>query len=307
MEYAFGGALAGIAWWEARAWHACGPQPLCCSLAHRKGRLARVTTAHAPVVDACCMPHCLAHLAAAALAPSCPSLPALRRPPASAAALTRLLLATCRLTSAGHEFDTPGVFATNPREAPGTVAWREAVPVGFTDLSQEEVHALVQRMGQEYKGNRCGRAAGVEWVAGSSWCVTGVQQLTCCNGKQVLLVVWVWPVLGSDDHSPSSHRASSPNPCRYHLLQMNCNHFSSDLCARLTGQPAPAWINRLASIAVSLHCLLPQGWVPPLRPPTAVPLSAQDLEQQERSRLLDPFEQPGPSEGPPRSAPQLIA
>lgn len=147
----------------------------------------------------------------------------------------------------GHEFDTPGVFATNPREAPGTVAWREAVPVGFTDMSQEEVHTLVQRMGQEYKGNR------------------------------------------------------------YHLLQMNCNHFSSDLCARLTGQPAPAWINRLASIAVSLHCLLPTGWVPPLRPPTAVPLSAQDFEQQERSRLLDPLEQPGSSERPPRAAPQLIA
>lgn len=60
------------------------------------------------------------------------------------------------LTPAGHEFDTPGVFATNPREAPGTVAWREAVPVGFTDMSQEEVHTLVQRMGQEYKGNRWG-------------------------------------------------------------------------------------------------------------------------------------------------------
>lgn len=37
---------------------------------------------------------------------------------------------------AGHEYDMPGVFATNPREAPGTVAWREAVPVGHTDLTQ---------------------------------------------------------------------------------------------------------------------------------------------------------------------------
>lgn len=104
------------------------------------------------------------------------------------------------------------------------------------------------------------------------------------------------------------HTPPLPNlPHRYHLLQMNCNHFSSDLCARLTGQPAPAWINRLASIAVSLHCLLPTGWVPPLRPPTAVPLSAQDFEQQERSRLLDPLEHPGSSERPPRAAPQLIA
>lgn len=61
------------------------------------------------------------------------------------------------------------MFATNPREAPGTVAWREAVPVGFTDMSQEEVHTLVQRMGQEYKGNRCERWAAGQ-VGGSCGC-----------------------------------------------------------------------------------------------------------------------------------------
>ena len=89
---------------------------------------------------------------------------------------------------------------------------------------------------------------------------------------------------------------------------MNCNHFSSDLCERLTGQPAPLWINRLASIAVSLHCLLPTGWVPPLRPPTAAPLAAQEgLEEQEQRRLLGPLEHPGSSDSPPRSTPQLIS
>lgn len=89
---------------------------------------------------------------------------------------------------------------------------------------------------------------------------------------------------------------------------MNCNHFSSDLCAKLTGQPAPTWINRLASIAVSLHCLLPTGWVPPLRPPTAAPLASLEVtEEMERSRLLNPLEHPGSSDGPPRSAPQLIS
>jgi len=29
---------------------------------------------------------------------------------------------------------------------------------------------------------------------------------------------------------------------RYHLLQKNCNAFSNDLCIRLTGKPAPAWV-----------------------------------------------------------------
>lgn len=128
----------------------------------------------------------------------------------------------------GHEYDAPGVFATNPREAPGAVTWREAVLVGETSLSASQVHEAVQAMGQEYKGNR------------------------------------------------------------YHLLQVNCNHFSDDLCRRLTGNPAPAWINRLANVAVNLHCLLPQGWVPPLQKlPSALPGSgmAQPPASEQRALL----------------------
>ena len=64
---------------------------------------------------------------------------------------------------------------------------------------------------------------------------------------------------------------------RYHLLQMNCNTFSDELCYRLTGLHAPGWINRLAGIAVALHCLLPQvgaprGWTPVTCPPARVHL-----------------------------------
>ncbi len=109
----------------------------------------------------------------------------------------------------GHDFDAPGVFATAPRAAPGTLAFREAVRIGTTPLSPAQVQRVVRAMGSEYKGNS------------------------------------------------------------YHLLERNCNQFSDDLCRRLTGAPAPAWVNRLAGLAVSLHCLLPAGWVPPLRPPTA--------------------------------------
>eukprot|EP00884_Botryococcus_braunii_P009713 jgi/Botrbrau1/18743/Bobra.0386s0066.1 len=58
----------------------------------------------------------------------------------------------------------------------------------------------------------------------------------------------------------------------YHLLQQNCNHFSDELCLRLTGQHAPFWINRLAGLAVMLHCLLPSAWVPPLSTPSVGPL-----------------------------------
>lgn len=34
----------------------------------------------------------------------------------------------------------------------------------------------------------------------------------------------------------------------YHLVYKNCNHFSDDICSRLTGKRIPAWINRLANI-----------------------------------------------------------
>ncbi|KAI5780450.1 PPPDE putative peptidase domain-containing protein [Geopyxis carbonaria] len=49
----------------------------------------------------------------------------------------------------------------------------------------------------------------------------------------------------------------------YNLLTRNCNHFTSHLCKALTGQPAPNWINRAASIGVALPCVVPQGWVEP--------------------------------------------
>uniref|UniRef100_A0A7S3RAL3 PPPDE domain-containing protein n=1 Tax=Dunaliella tertiolecta TaxID=3047 RepID=A0A7S3RAL3_DUNTE len=55
---------------------------------------------------------------------------------------------------------------------------------------------------------------------------------------------------------------------KYHLLQRNCNNFASDLAYQLVGKPAPSWINRLASIAITLHCLLPVSWVPPLQAPS---------------------------------------
>lgn len=56
---------------------------------------------------------------------------------------------------------------------------------------------------------------------------------------------------------------------RYHLLQRNCNHFSSELCKELVGRRAPKWINRLAGLAVMCHCLIPATWVPPLNTPTS--------------------------------------
>jgi hypothetical protein len=47
----------------------------------------------------------------------------------------------------------------------------------------------------------------------------------------------------------------------YNLLTKNCNHFTSYLCERLTGKPAPGFLNRAASIGVALPCVVPKEWI----------------------------------------------
>lgn len=43
----------------------------------------------------------------------------------------------------------------------------------------------------------------------------------------------------------------------YHLISKNCNHFTDDVCMRLTGKPTPRWVNRLARLGAFCNCLLP--------------------------------------------------
>ncbi|GAB2293656.1 hypothetical protein Dimus_027868 [Dionaea muscipula] len=43
----------------------------------------------------------------------------------------------------------------------------------------------------------------------------------------------------------------------YHLITKNCNHFCNDFCIRLTGNPIPNWVNRLARIGFHFNCLIP--------------------------------------------------
>ncbi|CAK9872663.1 unnamed protein product [Sphagnum jensenii] len=71
--------------------------------------------------------------------------------------------------------------------------------------------------------------------------------------------------LGTTDLSPLEFR-SFIEQCAdeyygdtYHLIAKNCNHFTDDLCQRLTGKSIPGWVNRLARIGYACNCLLPEG------------------------------------------------
>ncbi|KAB8339058.1 hypothetical protein FH972_021994 [Carpinus fangiana] len=73
----------------------------------------------------------------------------------------------------------------------------------------------------------------------------------------------------------ASHQFQGP---QWNLLTNNCNHFTHHLCRELTGHPAPAWINRAASIGVAVPCIVPKAWI---SPPDAETADGDLLEEDE--------------------------
>lgn len=71
----------------------------------------------------------------------------------------------------------------------------------------------------------------------------------------------------------------------YNLLTNNCNHFTSFLCEKLTGRPAPSWLNRAASIGIALPCVVPREWVSPPDHDNADGELVED-EEDERTSML---------------------
>ncbi|CAI0440662.1 unnamed protein product [Linum tenue] len=43
----------------------------------------------------------------------------------------------------------------------------------------------------------------------------------------------------------------------YNLITKNCNHFCNAACLKLTSNPIPSWVNRLARIGFLCNCVLP--------------------------------------------------
>ncbi|KAJ7098820.1 hypothetical protein O6H91_Y578800 [Diphasiastrum complanatum] len=72
-------------------------------------------------------------------------------------------------------------------------------------------------------------------------------------------------MLGTTELNPSQfrefieHLASDYNGDSYHLIAKNCNHFTNDVCLRLTGSGIPGWVNRLAQLGWLCNCVLPES------------------------------------------------
>lgn len=65
-------------------------------------------------------------------------------------------------------------------------------------------------------------------------------------------------LIGKTDMGPGQVRAVMEELAEeyrgntYNLIKKNCNHFCNDACIRLTGNPIPSWVNRLARIGKGL-------------------------------------------------------
>lgn len=55
------------------------------------------------------------------------------------------------------------------------------------------------------------------------------------------------------------HQAANYYGDTYHLIVKNCNHFSEDVCYKLTGKRIPKWINRLARMGSYCNGILPEA------------------------------------------------
>ncbi|KAI5462894.1 PPPDE putative peptidase domain-containing protein [Mariannaea sp. PMI_226] len=159
-----------------------------------------------------------------------------------------------------------------------------------------------------------GRLSSVLWTVGASLLHSGV----VINGREyaygghenrgVTGVYWTKPkteppggtfrceilhgfTLATDDEIQAALKAASDEflGTSYNLLTKNCNHFTSYLCKKLTGQPGPSWLNRAASIGVALPCVVPREWIEPPEYDGAdgeLLADYDDNNEDERSRML---------------------
>ncbi|KAI7880943.1 DUF862-domain-containing protein [Lichtheimia hyalospora FSU 10163] len=104
----------------------------------------------------------------------------------------------------GHEYENlTGVFAVEPKIGPPGVLFKQSIPMGYIDMSDQEIDQVLYAVSEDFGGTT------------------------------------------------------------YNLLTRNCNHFTQELCLRLTGKSIPGWINRAARLGAMFPCVVPDEWIEP--------------------------------------------
>ena len=130
-------------------------------------------------------------------------------------------------TFGGHERDSSGIFTHSPRQAPNAT-FRTTINLGETDKSAQDVRAEIAALGEHFPGQ-------------SYSLIT-----KNCNHFSV-------PGPPLDDCLRA--RAEADVDCKVADAE---SRVQNELALRLTGQPIPPWVNRLAYLGSWVGCLLPK-------------------------------------------------
>ncbi|KAK6139584.1 hypothetical protein DH2020_026674 [Rehmannia glutinosa] len=138
---------------------------------------------------------------------------------------------------------------------------RGSVPVYLNvyDLSPINGYAYWLGLGVYHSGVQ---VHGVEYAFGAhEYPTTGIfeDEPKHCDGftfRKSILIGWTnmtrGGIGGVMEELSEKYRGNA-----YNLITKNCNHFCNDACIRLTGNPIPNWVNRLARIGSLCHCIIP--------------------------------------------------
>ncbi|CAK9166577.1 unnamed protein product [Ilex paraguariensis] len=142
-----------------------------------------------------------------------------------------------------------------------TRSQRGSVPVHLNvyDLTSINGYAYWVGLGVYHSGVQ---VHGVEYAFGAhEYPTTGIFEAEPkhCDGftfRKAILIGWTEMTPG-EVREVMEKLAEKYKGNAYNLITKNCNHFCNDACVRLTGNPIPSWVNRLARIGLFCNCIIP--------------------------------------------------